>query len=47
MIDNNVELILYSRNEKFCKNPLNITLVPKRITVNDDIEEDNDEESDD
>ena len=45
--DDDVELLLDFRNEKLCKNPLNITLVWKGVTINDDIGEDSDEESDD
>ena len=30
-----------------CKNPLNVTLVPKGLTINDDIRNDSDDESDD
>ena len=45
--DDDVELLLDSRNEKLCKNPLNVTIVQKGVTINDDIGEDNDEESDD
>ena len=43
--DDDVELLLDSQNEKFCKNPLNITLVWKGVTINDDIGEDSDKES--
>ena len=45
--DDDIELLLDSRNEKLCKNPLNTTLVRKWVIVNDDIVEDSDEESDD
>ena len=40
--DDDVELLLDSWNEKLCKNPLNVTLIPKGVTVNDDIGEDSD-----
>ena len=46
-IDDDVELLLDSQNEKTCKNPLNITLLPKGVSVNDDIGEDSDDEGDD
>ena len=45
--NNDVELLLDSWNEKLCKNPLNVTLVQKGVTINDDIGKDSDEESDD
>ena len=45
--NDNVKLLLDSRNEKICKNPLNVILVPKEITINDDIEKDSDNDSDD
>ena len=34
-------------NEKICKNPLNVTIVPKGVTFNDDIGENSDDDSDD
>ena len=43
--DDDVELLLDFRNEKLCKNPLNVILVPKGVNVNDDIGEDSDKES--
>ena len=42
--DDDVELLLDSRNEKMCKNPLNVTLLPKGVSVNDGIGEDSDDE---
>ena len=41
--NDNVEFLLDSQNEKICKNPLNVTLVPKGLTFNDDIREDNED----
>ena len=46
MTDDDVELLLDYRNEKMCKNPLNITLLPKGVTVNDNIGEDSEDEGD-
>ena len=45
--DDDVELLLDSRNEKMCKNPLNVTLLPKGVSVNDNIWEDSNDEGND
>ena len=45
--DDDVELLLDSHNEKICKNPLKVTVVPKGVTVNDDIGEGSDDDRDD
>ena len=42
--DDDVELLFDSQNEKMCKNPLNVTLFPKGVSVNDDIGKDSDDE---
>ena len=46
-IDDDVELLLDSQNDKICKNPFYATLIPKGVTVNDDIGENSDYEEDD
>ena len=46
MTDDDIELFLDSRNNKIYKSLLKVTILPKGVTVNDEIGEDSDDDSD-